>query len=67
MPINPHLTPRCDFCVHSTPPTTIGEIICANQESEYYNFPVLEEAKDCNLYRLDTNIDEIKEQQKEGW
>lgn len=67
MPLNPHLNHLCKFCVHHLPAPK-GRVICNNDEVfEHYNKLVMEEAKECNLYRTDTNIDEFKEQAKGGW
>jgi len=40
---------------------------CGNDESPFYDTTVNDEAKECNLYRLDTNLDDFKEQINGGW
>lgn len=67
MPNNPHLNPICDACVHSIIDGKKKTVTCTNEEGNYYNKVVNDEAKECNLYRLDTNMDDYKESIKGGW
>lgn len=67
MPLNPHTSPKCRFCMHSKRNEKTQQDICNHQESVNYLEAVHDEAYYCPYYLPETNQDDYKEQINGGW
>jgi len=67
MPNNPHLNPQCSSCIHCNFRKERKGYVCEKPDAELHNQLVFDEAKDCNHYLPNTNIDDFKETIKGGW